>query len=662
MQVAPSSGSEAQTKIDGCRRASAGHPAANTRKPTRKHHEERADHQADRRRARRRIDGRRGERPTHRPRARRSAAIPVQTLPEVNPPPQAPSVTVQVEHQSPQLQQLLARPLTPSKIQIEGVKALPFDDIARRFTPIGRARDDDRPVDRDRQRHHPALPAARLCALVRLRSAQDFADGVVKVTVVEGFVAKVQISGDAGNDEGQDPRDRRAYRGRPAAAAPYLRALHQCARPAAGREDRRERAAADDHRRRHRARSQVERKRFDFNMGLDLNHPGRPGAGDRARERRARARRATQRLGPVSPRGATTSSTTRPISPRRSASDGLTGKLNASHYQGEPTDNPGLAGKHRAARHAGQVRRRPRLPVPAVEPAKLVGTLNAYGTHDEDRYTNTITGALVGLKSNVRVLQPQVDYADSRDGMSRKASFFVSKAFDILGASKSGFTNVPGVTQQSSVDIDFFKVGGSVTQSNTWPFGFGTTFSVHGPVQPRFAADLRADHLRRPAFRARLRAGRSGRRFGLGRLDRIEPRLHARLYVSANRAAVYRVRHGAGLPQYRTDQPEPARVHRAGPALRRSASLLARSGARQARRRCADRKRLAQPAYQCELLVQLPIGAGSFHRQSSVECKRRRRGPSLCSMVPVRARRAASLRFRVWRVLANPDDRVATSR
>ncbi|MFB9127071.1 hypothetical protein ACFFYR_29300 [Paraburkholderia dipogonis] len=45
-------------------------------------------------------------------------------------------MTVQVAPQAPQLEELLARHITPSRVQVEGVKSIPFDDVAQRFTPL----------------------------------------------------------------------------------------------------------------------------------------------------------------------------------------------------------------------------------------------------------------------------------------------------------------------------------------------------------------------------------------------------------------------------------------------------------------------------------------------------------------------------------------------
>jgi hemolysin activation/secretion protein len=404
---------------------------------------------------------------------------PVQTLPQVNTPEKTPSVTVQVEQQNPRLQELLARTLTPTKVQVEGAKALPFEEIAQRFTPlvghpttIGQLIETANGVTKLYQDRGYALSFAFI-------PAQDFADGVVKVTVVEGYVSNIQISGDAGNVENKI----RAIAAHIAADKPLRRStferyinvlgLLQGVKIAANVPPPTTTDGGTT------LDLKVERKRLDFNMGTDFNHPGVQALAT-AVENGVLGLGEQLSVSALFPPGRDHQQYYAGNFAVPLGSDGLTGKLNASHYQGEPTDNAGLPST--VARRVTQDKFGGSLAYPFLlsNQRSLVGTVNAYGTHDEDRYTNTLTGALVGLKSNVRVLQTQVDFADASDGMSRKASLSISKAFDILGASKSGYTNVPGVSEQSSVDLTFLKFGGSFTQSNQWPFGLGTTFAVAG--------------------------------------------------------------------------------------------------------------------------------------------------------------------------------------
>ncbi|RYF38047.1 MAG: ShlB/FhaC/HecB family hemolysin secretion/activation protein, partial [Comamonadaceae bacterium] len=91
--------------------------------------------------------------------------------------------------------------VTPASFEIEGVKALPFADVAALFQPLAR---------------QPATVAqltnaARQCtALYQQRGyalsfcfvpQQDFAGAVVRVVAVEGHIATVTIEGDAGGAE-----------------------------------------------------------------------------------------------------------------------------------------------------------------------------------------------------------------------------------------------------------------------------------------------------------------------------------------------------------------------------------------------------------------------------------------------------------------------------
>ncbi|MDO1737110.1 hypothetical protein Q2329_25220, partial [Escherichia coli] len=42
----------------------------------------------------------------------------------------------------------------------------------------------------------------------------------------------------------------------------------------------------------------------------------------------------------------------------------------------------------------------------------VIGTVSVYASHDEDRYNNQQTGAQIGFRSQVRVLQLQADYVN----------------------------------------------------------------------------------------------------------------------------------------------------------------------------------------------------------------------------------------------------------
>ena len=129
------------------------------------------------------------------------AGNPLDALPQVNAPQQAPAVTVDVQPPAPHIQELLARHLTPQKIEVEGVRAIPFDEVAQRFTPL---------VGKDVTIGELMETANGVTALYKERGyalsfafvpAQTFENGVVRITVVEGHVADIKIKGNPGTAE-----------------------------------------------------------------------------------------------------------------------------------------------------------------------------------------------------------------------------------------------------------------------------------------------------------------------------------------------------------------------------------------------------------------------------------------------------------------------------
>lgn len=127
---------------------------------------------------------------------------PLDALPRIETPRGAPPVRVQIEPQGERLQRLLDTHLTPAKIEIDGVKAVPFADIASHFSSfvgkditIGQLVAAANDVTRLYQAHGYALSFAFV-------PAQTFAGGLVRVTVVEGYVSRVNIKGNPGHTEG----------------------------------------------------------------------------------------------------------------------------------------------------------------------------------------------------------------------------------------------------------------------------------------------------------------------------------------------------------------------------------------------------------------------------------------------------------------------------
>src|SRR5579859_4229435 len=129
-----------------------------------------------------------------------ATANPLQNLPRVETP-VAPKVTTEVQTRAtnPRLTALLATSITPRRFDVVGVRAVPFKEVAALFSPMtGKTVHVSDVLD----------AAAKINAVYKAHGyalsfgyvpTQDFANGDVHIIVVEGYVADVQINGNAGN-------------------------------------------------------------------------------------------------------------------------------------------------------------------------------------------------------------------------------------------------------------------------------------------------------------------------------------------------------------------------------------------------------------------------------------------------------------------------------
>lgn len=125
---------------------------------------------------------------------------PLDSLPQAAPPPSAPmEINIEPQAPDPALQNLLNSHLVPSRFQISGVKALPFELVAAQFSPL---------ANRDTTVAQLLAAAEKVTQLYRERGyplsfafipAQNFDKNIVVVTVVEGYVKTVKVDGNAGN-------------------------------------------------------------------------------------------------------------------------------------------------------------------------------------------------------------------------------------------------------------------------------------------------------------------------------------------------------------------------------------------------------------------------------------------------------------------------------
>ncbi len=408
---------------------------------------------------------------------------PLDALPQINAPQRAPNVTVQVQQQTPQLQQLLATHLTPTTFKVEGVKSIPFDEVAQRFAPlanhditIGQLIETANGVTKLYQDRGYALSFAFV-------PAQDFAGGVVRITVVEGYVGTVTITGKPGKLEDK-MRAIAAHivEDRPLRTATFQRYINvlgllpglkvKANVPPPTSTDGATTLELD-----------ATQKPYDISTGIDFNHPGVQGLLTLT-ENGLTPFGEQLSVSALLPKGRDNVTYLSAHAAVPIASDGLMAKVDASHYRGNPTNNPGLPGYVERTVISDKITGSLSYPLLLSNTRSVVGTASVYAAHDEDRYHNTLNGFQYDTHSQVRVLQLQADYADVKTGQVRKASIAVAKGFNILGASKGADTNIPGVVLQNPVSLNFVRTTGSFSQTNDWPMGFGTSVAITGQYSP----------------------------------------------------------------------------------------------------------------------------------------------------------------------------------
>src|SRR6266702_699433 len=404
---------------------------------------------------------------------------PLDSLPQIKAPDKGPNVTVQVAPQAPQLQELLARHLTPTRVQVEGVKSIPFDDVAQRFTPL---------VGKDTTIGDLIQVANGVTKLYQDRGyalsfafipAQTFEGGVVRVTVVEGYVSAVKVTGKPGAVENRI----RAIADHITADRPLRRATFERyinvlgllpgVKVAANVPPSQNTDGATT------LELNVDRKPFDVSTEIDFNHPGVQGLLS-ATENGLTALGEQLSVSALLPKGRNNVTYLAAHGAVPIGSNGLLAKIDASHYRGNPVDNPGLPSYIERTVINDKIGGSLAYPSLLSNTQSLIGTATVYASHDEDRYNNHNTGAQIGLRSQVRWMQLGADYTGVETGQVRRASFNVAKAFDILCASKSGDSNVPGVAVINPASINFVRTGASFSQTNEWPLKIGTAVSLTG--------------------------------------------------------------------------------------------------------------------------------------------------------------------------------------
>lgn len=404
---------------------------------------------------------------------------PLDTLPTPEAAPSAPmTINVQPQAVDPALVKLLNSHLAPSRFQISGVKALPFEQVAAEFAPF---------ANRDTTVAELLAAANKVTQMYRERGyplsfafipAQSFENNVVVVTVVEGYVKNVKVEGNPGNGESRlKAIAEQLKEGRPLRQETFERvagilSLQPGVQVVANVPPPTTTDGGTD------MILTVKRKPVTVGIGADYRQPGIRGL-------------LTATANSLTPLGEQiTVSTLQPSGSLHEkfyainyvqpiGTDGVLAKVSWSDYRSEP-ESQGLESLQFQPRYQTKtvhVGAAVSYPVFLDNTHNLTVTGGLYAAENSQIFTRSVptTPMSVQLSSQVRVLSAEGSWttaSPSTDKFAqiRQIGLGLYKGIDGLGASR----------QNSNVDLSFTRITVQASQSNQLPGGFGVVFAGSG--------------------------------------------------------------------------------------------------------------------------------------------------------------------------------------
>ncbi len=380
----------------------------------------------------------------------------------------------------------LERRIVPSRFDIEGVKALPFPEIAALFAPLaGQPVAVARLVELAAQATALYKQAGMPLSFVYLPD-QEFDGGVVRVVAVEGYIGSVRIDGDAGPAEAR----LRAIAGRLLAERPLRQAtfdrvtqlllrLPGLTVGAAASMPATTDGATE-------LVLKVARQPYNVSLGADLrqptpravlsgsiNDPFVPGG----------QLSASTLLGDVSREKLLTVGYTQLV-----GTDGLQLKAQATAYRGYPDKK--LDSGSALERFNTNRRVEFSASYPLLLDARSSLTLNGgvYGVDNADDYRVPATGARLTDDTRVRAAFAQLSFLDVQSDRSRGASILLAQGIDGAGASSAIRSNIAGLGGAGTARLDFTRLSIEGNQRDRFAGQWGTAVSFGAQYSPHSLA------------------------------------------------------------------------------------------------------------------------------------------------------------------------------
>ncbi|MGE8611059.1 MAG: ShlB/FhaC/HecB family hemolysin secretion/activation protein [Achromobacter veterisilvae] len=406
---------------------------------------------------------------------------PVDAMPKLERPPSATQPPPVVQTATPEqlaLRARLAQRIVPRNFDVTGVRAIPFEEVSALLSPLAGkeislgelVQQVDKITQLYRDKGYPLSFA--------LVQNQTFANGLVVVTVVEGFIGSVRIEGNIGN--ALDRLETLAgplKEERPLRQATLERQLNLM-RTVPGVKFT---PSLDLPRRADGATELVlaaSRQPFSLTGGIaDLGTGMQP-----------LVNMAANSLTPLGEQVKLTASVPFNTDDVKYVSgeirvpigaDGLAVKVDGYHYDARPKDD--------AIEYLGFERRvkNDRIGIGVSYPfllnntRSLTGTLGVYAANSKDRYDSRSTDRWLQQDARVRAASAELRYIQLSESQATDVALSVAKGFDAAGAKKDISTNY-GYSAKPILDLDFTRYNLNAKQTFALPAQFGLTFSGAG--------------------------------------------------------------------------------------------------------------------------------------------------------------------------------------
>ena len=403
---------------------------------------------------------------------------PVDALPQIERPPGATQPPPVVQAPTPEqlaLQARLAQRIVPQHFDVTGVHEMPFEEVSALLAPLSGkeislgelVQQVDKITQLYRDRGYPLSFA--------LVQNQTFANGLVVVTVVEGYIGTVRIEGDLGNAQDRLESLAEPLKAEKPLKQATLERVLNLMRTVPGVKF---------------TPSLDLPRRADGATELVLAATRQPvsltgGVADLGTGMQPLVNFATNSLTPLGEQVKLTASVPFNTDDVKYISgevrvplgnDGLAVKVDGYHYDARPKDE--------AIEYLGFNRRvkNDRIGIGVSYPfllnntRSLTGTLGVYAANSKDRYEAKNSDRWLQQDSQVRAANLEMRYIQVSESMTTDVTLGVAKGFDAAGAKKEISTNY-GYSAVPVLDLDFTRYNLNAKQTFALPAQFGLTLS-----------------------------------------------------------------------------------------------------------------------------------------------------------------------------------------